>query len=98
MTKPSNPVSRFMKNTLVFLFLAWAGLAVAQSPSLNIERTLTWAPQPMQQTFTNGDVQEFWTFDGCIFEARTPSLPAFTQRFPLSGRATLSVEVVAVQY
>jgi hypothetical protein len=87
-----------MKKALLLLSLAWAGILSAQSTSFTIERQLTWASLPAQQTLTNGTVLEFWTFDGCIFETQAPGLPALTERFPLQGRSTVSVEIVAVQY
>ena len=88
-----------MKSPLLTFLLFCLGAATlpAQS-SFTIQRTLKWNAEPARHVLSSGDVLESWGFEGCSFSDEAPSVPVFSEKFPLSGASDLSVEVVAVQW
>lgn len=87
-----------MKNLLPALF-CFAGLASLSAQSvITLQRTLHWATQPAKVITPDGKNLDYWTFDGAGFADVAPTLPVFGERITLAGRATLTVEVVEVQY
>ncbi|MBP6827856.1 MAG: type IX secretion system sortase PorU, partial [Saprospiraceae bacterium] len=60
--------------------------------------TLRWDAEPVKHTLSGGDVLEIWHFDGSSFSNETPTLPVFSEEFPLNGPSNISVDVVSVQY
>ncbi|MCC6461260.1 MAG: type IX secretion system sortase PorU [Saprospiraceae bacterium] len=86
-----------MKYRLLLFSLCCATALSAQS-TFSIQHTLNWAAEPYRHALSNGETIEQWRFEDCSFGDEAPTLPLFTERFPLAGRAQVSVEVVAIQY
>lgn len=88
-----------MKYQLLFLLLFATGvLTLNAQSSFTIQRTLDWSAEPWKHTLSGGGVLEFWNFKGCTFSDDAPTLPVFSEQFPLTGYSKISVEVVSVQY
>ncbi|TNE68785.1 MAG: type IX secretion system sortase PorU [Bacteroidetes bacterium] len=86
-----------MKFRILLALLFGTTLLQAQS-TFTIQRTLDWAEAPYRHALSNGDVIEQWRFTDCSFSDQAPTIPVFTTRFPLAGRATVQVELVSAQY
>ncbi len=87
-----------MKNFLPALF-CFLGLATASGQSvITLQRTLQWDAQSAQLITPDGKRLDYWAFDGAGFDGSAPTLPLFGERFALSGRSTVQVDVVNVQY
>ena len=87
-----------MKNLLLTL-CCLAGLASTHAQSvITVQKTLQWSAQTAQIITPDGKKLDYSTFDGAGFGDLAPTLPVFGERFPLTGRSTLTVEVAEVQY
>jgi hypothetical protein len=87
-----------MKFRLLLLLVLLSAVALPAQNTFQIQSTLAWSPEPYRHALSGGDVVEQWRFEACHFGDEAPTLPLFMERFPLPGRATLTVEINSVQY
>ncbi|MBL7782991.1 MAG: type IX secretion system sortase PorU [Saprospiraceae bacterium] len=88
-----------MKNALLgLLFVAGAMHMLHAQSSISFTRNVEWAAGPSEFTQASGDVLRYWTFKGATFSDDAAGLPVFSERIPLSGRSTLSVETNSMQF
>ncbi len=82
--------------TLLFC-LFFAVLLFGQEPIL-IQKKLNWAAAPILHNPTGNFEKQIWTFQDAFSNPKHPSLPLFSQRFPLPANGTLSVRVITAQF
>jgi len=90
-----------MKKRFPFLVLCCLLVVSAfsqTSTTFTLQRTLKWAPAPASEILVSGATLERWTFEGCNFAADATTLPIFDERFDLSGRSRVEVEVTSVTW
>ncbi|MEZ4927746.1 MAG: type IX secretion system sortase PorU [Saprospiraceae bacterium] len=87
-----------MKNQILLFVLLFSSFLLNAQNSFTITRELRWANEPSLWTLLNGDKQEVWKFEGCSYPDEARSIPVFSERFPISGNAKISAEVVSVQW
>ncbi len=90
--------SQDMKKLLTCLLL-FASLTTAfATPPTTIKKTLSWEEKPVIHSAEGSESFEIWQFEGAVYDADHPSLPYFSERFPVNSNGRLSVEIVNVQY
>lgn len=87
-----------MKNHLLSLLFLCCGLGLTAQTSLTISRSLEWANASTIYTLADGSPFEVWEFKGCSFGDEARSLPWFSERFSLSGRSEIEVEILSVDW
>lgn len=87
-----------MKNQLLPFVFLFGALNLSAQNSFPIERTIPWAEAPTTYVLADGSPMEVWKFDGCSFGDDARSLPIFSQRFLLSAKSDIQVDVVSVQW
>lgn len=87
-----------MKNQLIPLLLLLGAFGLSAQNSFNIERSLNWANSATNYTLADGSPFEVWKFEGCSFGDEARSLPIFSERFALSTKSEIEVEIVSVQW
>ncbi len=87
-----------MKNQLfTFIFLIGSFALNAQN-SFTLQRSIQWASAPTTYVLADGTPFEVWKFEGCSFGDEARSLPVFFERFAISGKSTIEVEIASVQW
>ncbi|MBL7774821.1 MAG: hypothetical protein JNK89_02400, partial [Saprospiraceae bacterium] len=81
------------------LLLLLIGCANLPAQNLHtIQARLDWQSAPYRYPLSNGETVEQWRFDGCSFSDEAPTIPVFSERFALPGRARISAELTAAEY
>lgn len=86
-----------MKHVCYLLLFCFASSISAQTP-MSVERRLEWAAKPSEHRFSDGETVQFWQFKGCSFENEAPSLPIWSERFPIQGRSEVRAELLGAEY
>lgn len=86
-----------MSRIVLFLSCFYA-FSVAAQTSFDVTRTLAWGEKAVEHRFSDGESAVFWQFKGCIFDNKTPALALWSERFPVSGRVSVQVELAAAEY
>jgi hypothetical protein len=86
---------KYQHLTLLFLL---GSFGLSAQNSFTLERKINWASAPTDYTLADGTSFEVWKFEGCSFGDEARSLPVFSERFVLSGKSDLDVEIVSVQW
>ena len=87
-----------MKNLLYSTLFMLSALSLSAQNTFTIQRTLQWASAPTIYTLSDGSPFEVWKFAGCTFGDEARSLPVFSERFAISGKSTIEVDVLSVQW
>ena len=87
-----------MKNQLLPLLFLMVSLGLSAQNSFVLQRTISWANTPATYTLADGTPFEVWKFKGCSYGDDARSLPLFSERFAVSGKSSIEVEVVSVQW
>lgn len=82
--------------TAFVLFISCMGLHAQNS--FSIQRNLQWSNDPVVYTLADGSPFEVLKFKNCTYGDEARSLPWFTERFALQGKAEIKVEVSSVQW
>jgi len=87
-----------MKNQLfTFLFLL-GSFALSAQNSFTLQQNLQWANAATTYILADGSPFEVWKFEGCSFGDEARSLPIFSERFAISGKSKIEVEIASVQW
>ncbi|MFN0034001.1 MAG: type IX secretion system sortase PorU [Saprospiraceae bacterium] len=87
-----------MKNQLLALLFLLGTLGLSAQNSFTIQRSLSWANAPTTYILADGSPFEVWKFEGCSFGDDARSLPIFSERFALSGKSNIEVEIASIQW
>lgn len=87
-----------MKKQLLPLLFLLGYIGLSAQNSFSLERSIQWANASTTYILADGSPFEVWKFEGCSFGDDARSLPVFSERFPLSGKSELEVEVISVQW
>lgn len=82
-------------NTLLLFVGIWAAAKAANPPQ--IKTSLNWEESPQGITL-EGQVVEYWSFEGAVASSNPPGLPVFTERFRVDGSGQLSVSIAEANY
>jgi hypothetical protein len=87
-----------MKQLLLSVFFLAAYSTLYTQNSFEVQRTLRWSDAATTYTLADGSPFEVWKFEDCTFGDEARSLPIFSERFALSGNATIEAQVMSVQW
>ncbi len=87
-----------MKNQLLPLLLLLGSFGLCAQNSFSLERKIQWANASTTYILADGTPFDVWKFEGCSFGDEARSLPIFSERFALSGKSDIEVEIVSVQW
>ncbi len=87
-----------MKNQFTPLLFLIGSFGLSAQNSFTIEHKLEWANAPTSYTLADGSPYDVWKFKGCTFGDEARSLPIFYERFAISGKSTIEVDIVSVQW
>lgn len=87
-----------MKNQLFSLVFLLGALSLGAQNSFTLQRDLQWAKGATRYILADGTPFEVWKFEGCAFGDEARSLPIFSERFALSSKSVIEVDVVSVQW
>jgi len=82
--------------TILFLFLS-SNILWSQRP-LTITKKLNWSPEPIIHNPTGNFEKQLWTFEDSYSNPKHPTLPVFSQRFPLNSNGEISVNIINAQF
>ena len=86
---------KYQHLTLLFLL---SSFGLSAQNSFTLERKIIWAQAPTDYILADGTPFEVWKFEGCSFGDEARSLPVFSERFVLSGKSDIAVELTSVQW
>lgn len=85
---------RFLTILIIFLF---SNTLLAQRP-LTISKKLNWSPEPIIHNPTGNFEKQLWTFEDSYANPKHPTLPVFSERFPLNNNGEISVNITNAQF
>ncbi len=87
-----------MKKFAIFLTVFCSLSIVFANSPITLQKELIWQANPIIHNPTGNFPTEIWSFDGASFTPNHPSLPLFSERFPLTTNEKISVEIIEANF
>ncbi len=86
-----------MRIFTILLFLFFSINSWAQR-SLTVQKQLNWATAPVIHNPTGNFEKQIWTFKDSYSNPKHPTLPVFSERFPLGNNGTIKATIINAKF
>ena len=86
-----------MRIFILLVILSCANILSGQQPIV-LQKKINWAGEPVVHNPTGNFEKQIWTFKDGYTNPKHPTLPVFSERFPIPSDGQINVEIINTQF